>query len=234
MGQAENHATLVSYLPKLVLERLAAEPIGNRGPIADQRSGAVLIADVSGFTTITEQLAARGAIGAEQLTDLLNAYFGRVIDTIAAHGGDIVRFAGDAILAVWSTDDHSDVRDVTWRATRCGLALQRELRGYRTEAGTELAIRIGVGAGDFTCMHLGGEFERWEVLITGVAFVQSFAALDQAKAGQVVVSLQSWSHLENKFRGTQLQMGSVLVEAGPKEDRDTIPLFPERTSVCRS
>lgn len=229
MGQGENYATLVSYLPKIVLERLVAEPIGDRGPIADQRSGAVLIADVSGFTTITEQLAARGAIGAEQLTDLLNAYFGRVIDTIAAHGGDIVRFAGDAILAVWSTNDCSDVGDATCRATRCGLALQRELRGYRTESGTELAIKIGVGAGDFTCMHLGGEYERWEVLITGVAFVQSFAALDQAKAAQVVVSLQSWSYLENKFQGTQLQMGSVLVEAGPKEE-DTIPLFPERTS----
>src|SRR6185503_16198948 len=120
-------------------------------------------------------LAARGAIGAEQLTELLNAYFSRVVNTIAAQGGDIVRFAGDAILAVWTADDCIDIDEATCRATGCGLALQEELRGYRTESGTELAIKIGVGVGDFTCMHLGGEFERWEILITGVAFVQSFA-----------------------------------------------------------
>lgn len=210
MCQGENYATLASYLPKIVLERLSAESVADRGPVADQRSGAVLIADVSGFTAITEQLAEHGAIGAEQLTDLLNTYFGRVIETITAQGGDIVRFAGDAILAVWAADNSCDIRVATCRAAQCGLALQQELRGYRTAAGTELALKIGIGAGDFTCMHLGGQFERWEVLITGVAFVQSFAALDQAKAGQVVVSLSAWSYLQDSFQGMQLQMGSAL------------------------
>ncbi len=232
MCQGENYATLASYLPKIVLERLAAGPVADRGPVADQRNGAVLIADVSGFTAITEQLAERGAIGAEQLTELLNTYFGRVIETITAQGGDIVRFAGDAILAVWTADDLHDRRVVTHRAAQCGLALQQELRGYRTAAGTELALKIGIGAGDFTCMHLGGQFERWEVLITGVAFVQSFAALDQAKAGQVVVSLQAWSHLQDSFQGTQLQMGSALLEAGPKQIEYATASAPNRALLC--
>ena len=66
-----------------------------------------------------------------------------------------------------------------------------------------------------TAMHLGGEFDRLEFLVTGLAFVQAFASLDQAQAGQVVVSLQAWTHLENDFVGQPLQMGSVLVEGGP-------------------
>jgi hypothetical protein len=147
----------------------------------------------------------------------LNGYFGRVIEEITDHGGDIVRFAGDAILAVWPAAGQEDARHATRCAARCGLSLQQELRGYRTDTGRELSIKIGVGSGDFTCMHLGGEFARWEVLITGLAFVQSFAALEQAKAGQVVVSLQSWSQLQDGFQGTQLQMGSVLIEGGPAE-----------------
>ncbi|HEX4412473.1 MAG TPA: adenylate/guanylate cyclase domain-containing protein, partial [Lacipirellulaceae bacterium] len=232
MCQGENYATLASYLPKIVLERLAAESVTDRGPVADQRSGAVLIADVSGFTAITEQLAEHGAIGAEQLTDLLNTYFGRVIETITAQGGDIVRFAGDAILAVWTADDCNNIRVATCRAAQCGLALQQELRGYRTAAGTELALKIGIGAGDFTCMHLGGQFERWEVLITGVAFVQSFAALDQAKAGQVVVSLSAWSSLQDRFQGTQLQMGSALLEAGPQLVEHATATVSNRSSPC--
>lgn len=215
MNSGPTYSTLTSYLPDLVLQRLASETADKRGPIADHRCGAVLIADVSGFTTITEQLAKRGAVGAEELTRLLNDYFGRVIDLIADHGGDIVRFAGDAILAVWPSGEDRDVRNATRSAAQCGLTLQQVLCGYCTDDGVELRIKIGIGTGDFTCMHLGGEFARWEVLITGLAFVQSFAALEQSRPGQVVVSLQAWADLQEGFQGTQLQMGSVLVISGP-------------------
>ena len=217
MTTSDMSTTLASYLPNLVLQRLATDSNAGGEPIADRRRGSVLIADVSGFTTITERLAERGAAGAEELTRVLNEYFGQVIDVILAQGGDIVRFAGDAILAVWPSTHEFDERQTARCATRCGLLLQQELFGYRSNTGTELAIKIGIGTGDFTCMHLGGEFHRWEVLITGLAFVQSFSALEHATAGQVVVSLQCWTHLENGFRGRPLQMGSILIEDGSKD-----------------
>ena len=37
----------------------------------------------------------------EELTQVLNDYFGRLIDLITAHGGDVAKFAGDALLAFW-------------------------------------------------------------------------------------------------------------------------------------
>jgi class 3 adenylate cyclase/tetratricopeptide (TPR) repeat protein len=223
MIQSDAHATLASYLPNLVLQRLATDTNAAQAPIADHRRGSVLIADVAGFTTITERLAERGAVGAEELTRVLNKYFGRVIELILAHGGDIVRFAGDAVLAVWPSTSDFEERATACCATRCGLSLQRELHGYQTDAGTELSTKVGIGTGDFTCMHLGGEFHRWEVLITGLAFVQSFSALDHAEAGQVVVSLQCWTYLQDDFDGTPLQMGSMLVRGGPVHD-ESIPL----------
>jgi class 3 adenylate cyclase len=42
-----------------------------------------------------------GSRGVEQLTAHLNEYFVRMIDLIHNHGGDIVKFAGDALLAIW-------------------------------------------------------------------------------------------------------------------------------------
>ena len=98
-------------------------------------------------------------------------------------------------------------------------------------------MKISIGCGDFTVMHLGGEMDRWEYLITGLAFVQSFSALDQATAGQVVVSLQAWSHLQDTFVGEQLQMGSVLLEQSPDQSsesatrRSDVPLYDSVTSV---
>ena len=225
--------TVASYVPELVLRRLKADRQGAKIPVADHFTGSVLIADVSGFTTITEQLAQRGAEGAEELTRLLNQYFSRIIEWIDAHGGDIVRFAGDAILAVWTSPDSGDLRESSQNAGRCALSLQTDLRGYETESGTRLAIKIGIGTGDFTAMHLGGEFDRWELLITGLAFVQSFAALDQAQAGQVVASLQAWEHLQAKYKGTQLQMGSVLLDVDTTRTQDTSVGKANRSSTLQ-
>ena len=59
-------------------------------------SPAILFADISGFTPLTERMANRGRSGAEDLTRILNDYFGRLIGIIQAHGGDVTKFAGDA------------------------------------------------------------------------------------------------------------------------------------------
>jgi len=42
--------------------------------------------------------AQAGPSGAKELTTLLNGCFGQLIDLIAARGGDVVKFSGDALL----------------------------------------------------------------------------------------------------------------------------------------
>jgi hypothetical protein len=41
----------------------------------------------------------------EELSGLLNAYFGQLMTLIAGHGGEVVTFAGDGLLAVWPAID---------------------------------------------------------------------------------------------------------------------------------
>lgn len=213
MERHEFITTLASYVPDVILRRFARDPRPPSEPLAEKFTGPVLIADVSGFTTITEALVKRGAIGAELLKGLLNEYFGRVIGIITAHGGDVVRFAGDAVLAAWYADTAAGLSDLTARAVHCGLALQAELHDYPTREGPALSLKIGIGAGEFVILHLGGVGDRWDFLVSGPAFVQSFTALDRAGPGQVVASLRAWSHVSSRFTGQQLPMGSVLVRA---------------------
>lgn len=63
--------------------------------------GAVLVADISGFTTLTEQLTKKGPGGIELLTKCINSYFDLIIGTVKAHGGDVIKFAGDAIICLF-------------------------------------------------------------------------------------------------------------------------------------
>ena len=63
----------------------------------------VAIADVSGYSLLTNTLRTRGNQGAEMLTQLLNPYFHFVIDILEKSGGDVVCLAGgqrapDAVL----------------------------------------------------------------------------------------------------------------------------------------
>src|SRR5689334_22290030 len=85
--------TFDSYLPTLVVRQHMA----GAAPVRDSLPAALLFADISGFTALTERLAQNGPAGVEELTRLLNVSFGQMLDLIEAHGGDVVKFAGDAL-----------------------------------------------------------------------------------------------------------------------------------------
>src|SRR6185503_5844699 len=92
---------LASYVPKLIQKRVAQNPIPIDSPLAKDFQAAVMFADISGFTALTEQLAERGTAGVETLARILNDYFGQLIDLVYEYGGDVVKFGGDAIIVVW-------------------------------------------------------------------------------------------------------------------------------------
>src|SRR5690349_21069575 len=134
--------TLHSYVPRLVARRLAADPAPLSGPVSDHLPAAVLFADISGFTAMTEELLQQGPQGLEQITDVLNSYFGRLIALIGAHGGDVVKFAGDGVLALWPAEADG-LATAAQRAAACALAVQHTLPDYQVAEGRRLAVRIG-------------------------------------------------------------------------------------------
>ena len=74
-----------------------------------------MLADISGFTSLAERLARDNTggegRGTEQLSRMLNSYFGRMIDMIYEGGGDVVKFAGDALLVVWRKREEDEEED---------------------------------------------------------------------------------------------------------------------------
>ena len=81
-------------------------------------AAAILVADVSGFTKLNETFSVmeKGA-GAEQVTTHLNRYFSALLNIIDSHGGDCVKFAGDALIVLflpsreWVRKDDSRTAD---------------------------------------------------------------------------------------------------------------------------
>src|SRR5205807_1977971 len=92
----------------------------------------------------------------------------RLIGLVEEHGGDVVKFAGDALLALWPAEaPGEDVPVATLRAARCGLAVQERLYDYETVEGIRLSLKVSVGAGEVVTMLLGGLYGRAELLLGG-------------------------------------------------------------------
>jgi class 3 adenylate cyclase len=209
--------TFASYVPALTLNRIAANPAPLVVPQHENFPAAVLFADISGFTALAEHLGKQGPAGAEELGGILNDYFGQLTALIVEHGGDVVKFAGDALLAVWPVDGGSgqDARSATLRAAQCGLVAQKELSNYQVSTGARLSMRMAIGMGNATIMYVGGSFGRWELLIAGEPILQVSLAEKQAKPGQVVLSSEAWALVQDACTGTPLKAdnGSVQLDA---------------------
>ncbi|CAB9510670.1 cyclase type 10 [Seminavis robusta] len=71
-------------------------------PKVVEREGAVVFADISGFTKLSTML------DCESLSKVINSYFDMIVNEVVSHGGDILKFAGDAFFAEWKVNDYDD------------------------------------------------------------------------------------------------------------------------------
>lgn len=70
--------------------------------------GAVSIVDVSGFTAMTSQVAQLGPYGTDLLHHFMNSYFSQLIEIIEQFDGDVVKFAGDAMIVIFLPTEEED------------------------------------------------------------------------------------------------------------------------------
>ena len=164
---------LASYVPQLIQNRVLANPAPIESPVAEEVQAAILFADISGFTLLTEKLAEKGPTGVETLARILNEYFGQLIDIIHEYGGDVVKFAGDGVIAVWpivsdlpvpedltragivQTISRADQWQWTMRVAECALKIRERLTNYKVCPRGRCVQSLGVPADRHTSCGTG-------------------------------------------------------------------------------
>lgn len=207
---------LASYVPRLIQNRVIADPSPIASPVAEEFQAAVLFADISGFTLLTERMVERGPSGVETLARILNEYFGQLINIIHDYGGDVVKFAGDAVIAVWpvvsdlpvdmtapviaapaaDSVSRADQWQWTMRAAECAIEVHRRLTNYKVEDAS-LYLKLAISTGKIGSAHVGGVFNRWEFLITGTPLVELGIANSLANAGEILATPSAWKLIRN-------------------------------------
>ena len=172
------------------------------GPLCLSLRSSVLFIDVSGYTQLTESFVRSGRAGLERLSSSLDAYFASIIDRCRAHGGDLLKIAGDALLVAFYDErdveaqlhqrlPHSSAQPppppplqdplpaLCYRAVQCALDVQ-SAQPFTAE-GVTLRIHAGVTGGLSDLLIVGGEPQWWPGDITHSRFASSPASPGEAE-----------------------------------------------------
>lgn len=202
-GKGAVAADLTAYVPRLLLDWEAEQP----GVRYRAIEGTLVFADVSGFTKLSERLArAGGKIGAEQMTDVINALFGELLLVAAARGGEMLKYGGDAVLLFFSGDSHA----------RRGVAACWEMQKKLAEIGrvdtgagiVRLRMSVGVNSGTFDFFKVGESHE--ELVVAGPATTGCVEMEAAADATEVLLSPSASEYLDEVCLGAEKSGGRLL------------------------
>ena len=178
----------MGLLEALLIESFAPPPLRLAGGEFDKlsdRSMGLLWLDIAGFTRITNHFLARGPAGIEDLASLLEQHFNGLIDTIIAHGGQPLMFAGDGLLAGWPCEA-SVPSEAVMRAAACGQKILASPRAP-LPSGENTELHAVLAFGRCHTAEIGSSRLRLHATVGGGLADLQAASTARAK-GQLLVS----------------------------------------------
>src|SRR6185369_17281798 len=115
----------------------------------------LLFADLRGFTALSDRLPAVKVI------EILNGYFERVVMPIHAKGGEVLKFIGDGLLAIFPIEDAAFAYVAARRALEAALQAFADLETFNAHPtrGEESPVRMAIAlhVGDVVYGNIGGQ-----------------------------------------------------------------------------
>lgn len=181
---------------------MAAEVVDEimRNPEAIRLGGerkelSVLFSDIAGFTSISEQM------DPETLVELLNEYLSAMTDIILRHRGNVNKYLGDGIMAIFGAPrgdhDHASLACFAALDSQSELAKLREQ--WKAEGQPEISARIGINSGWLVVGNMGSQ-ARMEYTVMGDS-----------------VNLASRLEGANKFYDTLILLGPRTYELAARD-----------------
>lgn len=169
-----------------VTNEVAAAALSSDGPLTlggERRKVTVLMADLRGFTPMSEQMSP------EEVVDALNVFLGSMTEVIMGHGGNIDNFIGDAIMAVFGVPMAKE--DDAARAVACAIEMQNAMAMVNAKIEgrdlPDLKMGIGLSTGDVVAGNIGSEM-RVKFSVIGAVVNLAARIEGMASGGQVFAS----------------------------------------------
>ncbi len=173
----------------------AAEELSKSGSLGEVRAKEVdatlLFSDISGFTSMSSQMTPRDVVS------VLNEAFDALCIVIKEQGGDIDKFMGDAIMAVFEDRPELDEPHAL-RAARAAWAMQRALDTFNATRDTPLVMRIGLNAGPVVRGDIGSRYVRRDYTCIGDVVNRAQRHEGKAPLGGVLLSTTVYERIRDQ------------------------------------
>ena len=198
----EQEAVTRDKFQRLLSPQIAQMVLDGKVAIAkggEARQTTVLFSDIRGFTSMSESESP------QIIVDMLNEYFELMVDVVFKHEGTLDKFVGDEIMALFGSPVGHD--DDPIRAVRTAIEMMDVLdqlnHERRGRGEPEIKIGIGINSGEVVAGYLGSS-KALEYTVIGDTVNTGARLCSVAKAGEVIISHNTFQHLNDTFECTEL------------------------------
>ncbi|MCI5043117.1 MAG: GAF domain-containing protein [Aquisalinus sp.] len=209
-GEKRLRGTMSRFMTKEVADKILDD--GEDSLAGSTVNASVLFADLRGFTSLSEQLGARGTVA------MLNEYFGEMTDAIFNWQGVLDKFIGDSIMAVYGApiegDRDADNALASAVEMKHILARLNEVRASRNE--DPLNISVGIATGEVIAGTIGSA-KRMEYTVIGdcVNVAARLENLTRYYGADIIASEDTLEHAKVSVMNRELDLIRVKGRARP-------------------
>lgn len=181
------------YVPPEIVDEMNQKG-GDFGVSGESREMTVLFSDICNFTPMSEKMEP------DELTQLMNTYFGHMTKIIQHHRGTIDKYIGDAIMAFWGAPlaDPMHSEQAVLTALEMSSQMHQVRAAFKARGWPEINIGIGINTGVMNVGNMGSEFRMtYTVLGDAVNLGARLEGLTRLYGVDIIVSEFTYAATEN-------------------------------------
>ncbi len=175
------------YLPPALVDQIRDLDAAQR---PQRRLMSVLFADVRGYSTFSEHMAA------ENLIEIMNGYFTEFVYAINEHQGLTDKFMGDAVMALYNSPLNPQ-KNHAERAIRTALMIRESMNRYLRALPAERQLHFGMGihTGEAVAGNVGSALRK-DYSAIGDAVNLSKRIQESAQADEILISSDTYEQVK--------------------------------------
>jgi len=174
----------------------------------------VLFADLRGFSFQSRKMSP------EEMVELLNAYFGIMVEVVSRYEGTLDKFIGDCVMALFGAP--VAIEDDAVKAVQCAVDMQDEVSRYsrrqKQRGNPYLYLGIGINRGEVLVGNIGSP-RRMDYTAIGETVNLAARFQEYARGGEIIISDSVYQCVKEKFQLKALAPGVI------KGANSRIPLY---------
>lgn len=193
---------LKMYVDETVLNFMGTREFETALTANETIEASVVFIDICGFTAFSEKESP------DTVVKMLNQYFEIMVKEILEKEGQVDKFMGDSVMALFKGKDHLT------RAIQASLAIKKQVDAEKTEHRFE--VSIGINTGEMISGNIGSaSLKRLDYTVIGDAVNLAQRLQDAAKPSQILITDTIYQSIKHPFNCRKIGAITLKNKAKP-------------------